>query len=169
MVLAFASPGGGDRGWAAAGLRGGGCRSGGGGEVGLGAGACAGLRAGTGRGGERAAGRDEAGEGGKEWVAAEFAADHIVLPQDGDLQRRLRRVQRALGRRLRRRIHLLPGRGREGSGPLPRPCLHFFKYLFFLIYAASADDCGRWGLLTSVLCLLAMIYSIVAFCSSRFE
>jgi hypothetical protein len=134
-------------------------------------------------GGEGAAGRDEAGEGGKEWVAAELAADHIVLPQDGDLQRWLRRVYRALGGRLRRRLHLLPFRGREGPGSLPRPCPPRLQTFFcFHFYAASADDCGRWGLLTSVLCLqlctqLSIVHSAVVglgsawthfLCSSRF-
>jgi hypothetical protein len=105
MVLGFAGAGGGDRGWAAAGA---GASSGG---VGVG-----GVRAG---GGFRGRGRDEAREGGEEWAAAQLAADHIVLPQDGLLQRRLRRLHGALRRGLRRRLHRHPGRGREGPGPLP--------------------------------------------------
>lgn len=154
MVLGFAGAGGGDRGWAAAAAvrsRGGGCRSGGGGGgVGVGAGAGAragGLRAGGRSGGEGPAGRDEAGEGGKEWAAAELAADHIVLPQDGVLQRRLRRVHRALGGGLRRRLHRPTGRGREGPGRLhrtpPLPHLQRFRFL-----RCCRRDLPCWGLLT---------------------
>lgn len=104
MVLGLAGAGGGDRGWAA-----GAAGASAGGGLGVGA------RVGGLRGGGGAAG-DEAGEGGEEWAAAELAADHIVLPQDGLVQRRLRRLDGALRRGLRRRLHRPPGRGREGPG-----------------------------------------------------
>ncbi|GJM88553.1 hypothetical protein PR202_ga04628 [Eleusine coracana subsp. coracana] len=122
MVLGLAGAGGGDRGWAAAaaavGSGGRGCRSAAAGaserellvSVRQGkAEAEAGRR-------ERGGGRMRRGKGGKEWAAAELAADHIVLPQDGVFQRRLRRVNRALGRGVRRRLHRPPGRRREGPG-----------------------------------------------------
>ena len=150
MVLGFAGAGGGDRGWAAAGRsRREGCRSGG-----PGAGAGAGARAGgAARGEEGAAGRDEAGEGGKEWAAAELAADHIVLPQDGLLQRRLRRVHRALGGRLRRRLHRPAGRGREGPGRLrgAPPPLYLSKDFVFYSRCYCRRDHRCWGFLTLAL------------------
>lgn len=145
MVLGLPGAGGGDRGWAAAaagGSAGGGSRSGGGWGVGAGV---AGLCAAGGRGGEEGPGRGEyeAGEGGKEWAAAELAADHIVLPQDGVLQRWLRRVNSALGRGVRRRLHRPPGRGREGPGRFLRPSTHLVHSLFnIVIRTAVVYDCG---------------------------
>jgi hypothetical protein len=133
MVLGLSGAGGGDRGWASAAVSvGGGCRCG---DVGAGT---ADLRAAKGGGGgeEAGAGRRgeyEAGEGGKEWAASELAADHIVLPQDGVLQCRLRRVNRALGRCVRCRLHGPPGRGREGPGRLLRPQLSLPQPQLFIL------------------------------------
>lgn len=109
MVLGFAGAGGGDRGWAAATAGRRGASSGGVGGGGVGA-RVGGLPGGG------AAGRDEAGERGKEWAAAELVADHIVVPQDGIVQRGLRSVHGALGRGLRRRLNRPASRGREGPG-----------------------------------------------------
>jgi hypothetical protein len=132
MVLGLAGAGGGDRGWAAAESVGRDCR-----DRFVEAGA-AGL--GVARGGEGAGrGEYEARERGKEWAAAELAADHIVLPQDGVLQRRLRRVDRSLGRCVRRRLHRPPGRGREGPGRLLRP-QHSPRPEFFLYCYTYAVD-----------------------------